>query len=304
MITNLPNHNEFLNIVIGCLSQSIYSVYKIHKESRSFLENTDLDIKAEEIWSHNYISLNTSFILLHQGLEALLKSEICKKSAFLLLELSPSLWPTLPEGKDKDFSDLYQIGGENLIKVFLAITIESKQRTPSFYNLIEKIRKTRNEIVHSQPKGRISVKDLLQYNLEIITVFLGKDKWLDILRDQFLANPINGHSEHDNVLFCRIISFLVDTVGKSAINKNLNININSRSYHCPNCYDSLQIVGYDTELYKFSYLYPNTATSNVLKCFICNNEHPVSRNKCDKGDCKGNVIANNIVNQRCLTCYK
>lgn len=62
----------------------------------------------------------TAVVLIHQGLEGLMKSEICKKTPLLLIDRKRSDWKTLPDSTDGSFSEMNTIGGDDLLRTFYA----------------------------------------------------------------------------------------------------------------------------------------------------------------------------------------
>jgi hypothetical protein len=65
--------------------------------------------------------LSTSLILVYQAMESLMKARVCVISPLMLLDMKRTDWPTMPDSGDKDFNELFTIGGESLQRTFFAI---------------------------------------------------------------------------------------------------------------------------------------------------------------------------------------
>lgn len=79
MIKDIPNSDEYKDVAIECLIQAYNNIYNV--------DNTlNNETPREEIWEYNQIVLRTAIVLIHQGLEGLMKSEICKKTPLLLID--------------------------------------------------------------------------------------------------------------------------------------------------------------------------------------------------------------------------
>src|SRR5438067_5218349 len=112
MIKNFIEGFEFEKAGIQCICQSINILFQVYIDSNDILNDIAVDggVTWDEVWEHNFVSINTSFILLHQGLEAFLKWKVCDESPMLLLDQAKSDWPTLPGSKDVEFSAMHHIG--------------------------------------------------------------------------------------------------------------------------------------------------------------------------------------------------
>ena len=120
-------------------------------------------------------------MLIHQGIEGFMKSEICLISPLLLLDNKRTDWPVLPNQADKDFNDFYTVGAEGLIHTFLAT-----RKTVVDNHLIkhiEEIRKLRNQIIHGISKTKLNPKYLVEKIIDTYTLFKSKDEWWDTVRN-------------------------------------------------------------------------------------------------------------------------
>ncbi|RNL52780.1 hypothetical protein [Pedobacter jejuensis] len=305
MFTNILSRNDFETTGVDCICQSINSLLQIWEIGNDFIKENGAitGITMSEFWDHHVVTVNTSFILLHQGMEALLKAHICGHSPMLLLEAKRNEWPTKPGNKHLDFSQFHQVGGESLFITFFATDPPNHMGKHIFYNLIEEIRTIRNKIVHVGHKNNIEVKDALSYALKILTYYFGKDKWLEFLRDRYRRNPVNINSVERIPYFWNTINFVWENIGKAECRKNLSLERQTRFYHCPSCSVDLDGLASHEEI-KLSLLRPNDPLSTTVYCLICDREHDVIRQSCDKEACPGNVISVGGLEKICLTCFK
>jgi len=301
MIKNIPDSFHFENIGRNCISRAILNIADTYVEYKQNEQEYDLiGLKFEEISTSNYLQINTSIVLLHQGMEAYMKALICKESAFLLIDEPHNNWPVSPDSKDEDFNSMFQIGGIKLITVFSAISSKTKVLSKTHYELFDNMRVLRNEIVHAGPTHKIDVKIILDSALKLLKVF-EKREILNTLRDNFLSNPLIQNNEDRKVTFWKKINALQTIVGKGKLSQHIDFNLKSRRYHCPKC---SMIPDHVDDQHKYALLTPNKPTSNLVKCLICGNQHNVIREDCTQVNCPGNVIYTIRENDSlCLTCF-
>lgn len=308
MIINQPTFNDFEILGIQCLYQSFDIIFKVKSNLNEYYENEVVseEVEEENVWEYNRGEIMTSLILMHQGIEALLKSAIAKHSALLLIENSKTDWPTLPESKNKDFDEFQTISGEKLLKTYCAI-VDTSKVNKDFINLFEEIRLIRNKFIHSVSNKVIKFDFVIEKVLESFTFFFGKDKWIKIMRNVYIDNPLLGYYDWDieESLFMKRLDFAKESIGLSKLNKHFSIDIKSRKYYCPKCNSGLDSdFSHDFEC-KWTILNPNTPTSNAVKCLVCQGEYTVKRINCLQESCKGNVIANSDrFEELCLTCFQ
>jgi hypothetical protein len=305
MIKNIPHHSEFENLGIQCILKSFEMLYRLGNEYHE--ADTDENLKGEvsksQFWKFNKITVNTSLIVLFQGVEYLMKMSITKHSALLLLENNRNEWPTLPSKKDKNFDELQTISGENLLAVFCA-TIPDGFNLDEFVKNYESLRIKRNMLVHSTGVKNLKHQFVLQQILFFITIFYSVEKCLPLLRENFVSDPYFGYwdSDIEGAQFVTVLDFLERELGKSGMKPYLNVNLKARRYCCPECTYWLNQHGEDYYP-KWSFLKPNTPSSNVIECLICAENYEVTRKDCDKAGCKGNVLSSNRISDQCLTCF-
>jgi len=301
MIKNIPNSSHLLNIGRNCISKAILNIADSYIE---YTENEDeyglMGVNFEELSALNYLHINTSIVLLHQGMEAYMKALISKDSPFLLIDEPYDNWPVLPLSKDKDFNSLFQIGGAKLIRAFCAVYSKTEVLSTALYELFENIRILRNTIVHADPTNKIDTKVVLGSALRLLKVF-EKREILNTVRDNFLSNPLIQNNHERKITFRDKIKALEIIIGKSKLSEHIDFDLKARRYHCPGC---SMILDQPNDQYKYVLLAPNETTSNLVECLICGNQHSVIRKDCTQINCLGNVIYTIGENDSlCLTCF-
>ncbi|MDD7888320.1 hypothetical protein [Flavivirga sp. 57AJ16] len=301
MIQNIPKPKDYENVGFECLVQAYKNINQI--------DNGQLipDVPREEIWQYNTIVLKTSIVLIHQGIEALLKSKISRKSPLLLLEQKRSDWKTLPNSDDIDFTDMYTISGEDLIRTFFA-TLNEDEIDNNFRTHFENVRVIRNKIVHGIGNDEIEPEEVLKLILWTFTYLNGKGSFWRALQDKFYDHP--GHLVGDSELeFEEVqqyihLDYLEALLGKGELNNHFEIDLKSRRYYCPECtgQDGIlvqkdqegNVVNVDPHpTSKWAFLQPNKSDSTNVFCLVCQNTFEVERIDCkgeEKKACKGNVL--------------
>jgi hypothetical protein len=308
MITDIPSSDEFKKVAIECLIQAFNSIENVDNS----LTN---DTPREDVWNYNQIVLRTSIVLIHQGLEGLLKAEICKFSPLLLLDNKRSEWKTLPESKDEPFSDLFTIGAEDLLRTFYGC-VGSRNVHENFLNLFKEIRIKRNKIVHGIGAEKLTPEYVLILILNSFTYTLGKNSFWDAISSKFYQHPgfqfEDEYLEWQDSIFYNRMEYLNAFLGIKELKKHFSINIASRAYLCPFCTEKAEQIttkGLIRPDAKWAFLNPNSPSSNKMSCIICSTDFGVIRHDCSKKKCKGNVLYlidddEDSETWICLTCWK
>lgn len=299
MITNIPKPHDFENVAKQCLTQAFNIVFE---EDRFLLE--DESLLRKEFWKYHLALLNTSVILVYQAIESLLKSEICKESALLLIDLKRQDWPTGPESPEIDFNDLFTINGESLTKTYSA-TIGDSNIKSELVNFIEEVRVNRNRIVHGTSHNIITPEYVIRIIIQTFNMFSGIDSWWNTTRELLINSPIFGiyDEDYEEADFIERLDYVEQILGKGEFNKQFTLDLKSRRYLCPWCWKSLGQEGQDLDS-KWSFLIPQK-TENVIdiECLNCQRKHKVIRKDCQESYCKGNVIHQfEDGKELCLTC--
>ncbi len=295
MITNLPNSKEYKSIAIECWVQAIKKLYDVNHFVDSLSLDEDLNNEVHQFSQPEY---RTSVVLLHQGIEAILKSRICSVSPYLLIEGKRNQWPALPNQKDKDFNDFFTIGPEDLFYTFCAT--EDPKPSKELVDLLEHVRKQRNQIVHGILAQSLDPKEILIEILSVFTEFLGKDSWWTELHSSEWDHPLASYynTVAEQALFANRLDFILDLIGPAEFLKYSSFPVRQRRYICPVCkFDAEK--EYDEYYLRWAVLSPNEPDSTKLSCYNCGETSNVMRQDCNQ-DCKGNVL--NEDGKECLIC--
>ncbi|WP_295667311.1 hypothetical protein [uncultured Mucilaginibacter sp.] len=310
MIKNLPKANDYENVSIECLIQAYNNIVTID----SYLTNAT---PREHIWEYNQVVLRTCLVLVHQGIEGLLKAVICNVSPLLLLDKKRSEWKTLPESKDESFDDLYTIGGEDLLRTFFGCQ-NPKNISPKFLNLYEEVRTKRNKIVHGTAKQKLSPEEVLKFILNTFTFLLGRDTFWNSVCSKFYGHPGfefgDENIEWEDEYFYNRMDHLDFFLGKKELKKHFSVDISARPYLCPICTEKAEKItskGIERPESKWAFLNPNKPGSTDMSCIVCRTDFGVVRQNCGINDCKGDVqylieeedLGDNDI-YVCLTCWK
>jgi len=303
MIINIPEKGSYEYLGIECLTKSFEMLFTIGDTFNELSEYNSVvgeEVSKDEIWDYHQITVRASLILLYQGVEYLMKSEISNQSPLLLIENNKKEWPTLPSKKDKDFDEMQTISGENLLSVFCAIS-DKKFKLNEFVKLFEDLRIRRNKLVHGLGEKVLDHIYILEKVLEFFTIFYEKEKWIEFLSRMFVNEPTFGYSdwEAEVALFHRVLDFAERELGKGKLNKFLKVNLKARRYYCPECNTALNKMdtGQDS---KWTFLTPNRPDSTKVRCLVCRKTYNVVRKACT--DCSGNVLNSDIIENMCLSC--
>ncbi len=299
MIINLPSKSDYEKIAISNLVQAFDIIY----DTDGYISDLKIDEKelVDEIFEYSQDRYNSAIVLLHQGIEGILKGFICEKSPFFLIDTQRTEWPVLPEQKDKDFNDFYSINPEALLHTYCALN--KSKVDPKIISLISEIRLLRNQIVHGISKEKLNSRNILIYFLNTFNYFFDKDVWWEKIQSYHFEHPIFEHynPKEQYASFASRLDFVLEIVGPSIFSQCTSVNPKQRRYQCPVCKQE-----YEDELdeydLKWAFLKPNEPESTNLICYNCGNESEVLRMDCNIDDCKGNVIAEIRNEKKCLTC--
>jgi hypothetical protein len=300
MIINLPKSTDYENVAKQCLTQAFNIVYEIDKELIY-----DGDIDSEAVWDYHLGDLSTSLILVYQAIESLMKARICQESALLLLDLKRTDWPTMPGSLDKDFNELFTVGGEALQKTYCAVA-QTTKKDEELIKFIEEIRLTRNKIIHGVSRDYLDPEYLIEIILNTFTNFLGKDSWWLTMREFQINSPIFGefNNNYEEAFLIEKLDYTETLIDFPELRKHFSLDLKSRRYFCPWCMDSLADEDTDLET-KWALLIPQKIKgATEIKCINCQRSHIVIREKCQEDDCKGDVFyeIEQDVEKKCLTC--
>lgn len=293
MITNLPSDIDYKNVAFECLIQAYKNICKVDNEE--LVE----DIDRGDLWEYNEIVLKTSVILTHQGIEALLKSKISEITPLLLIEQKRGNWKTLPESENCDFSDLYTISGDELIRTFFA-TVNPADYSTDLVSHFEEIRILRNKLVHGIGNETLYPEPILVLIIKSFTLLCGKDSFWTALQEKFYNHPAQLTGEpvfvFDEAQQHIHLDYLEALIGTGELNNHFTQDLKARRYFCPDCNGAVgvsvaengEVIPYPN--FRFTFLKPNEPDSTNVNCLVCNDDFEVERTDCNKENCKGNVI--------------
>ena len=314
MITGLPSAEDYEKIAKDCLTQSfkiLFAIYKGLKDAQKVYNERPVtilgihhkmeykEVSKGEYFMYNEGNLRTSLILLHQSIECFLKSEICKTSPLLLIDKKREDWPATA----KRFDSFYTISGEALLKTFLS-TNQSVQVDTQLMQLIEKVRVKRNECIHGSGGVLIHQVFLLESILDTYKYFLKDFIWFYAFSISDMHDPIYGSYTMAKTTFIStdFLEFAEYILGQTRLSKQLALDITTRRYFCPGCFEEIRKEGGEVNS-KWAVLFPNKPKVRTVKCVVCDAAFIVSRKQCKRKPCKGNVIYNNGYGVSvCLTC--
>lgn len=291
MIVDFPASKDFHSIANEWLIQSFQIIYD-YSEELEYLG----DWKDED-WHFHKGKLSTALVLIHQSVEAKLKGEICGISPYFLLDIKPQEWPTLPNSRDRNFNELFTIGSEALLRVYLGLC-KHKGDTKELVTLFEKVRVTRNKIVHGLHKDYLEPRYLLDLQFQAAREVFGLDFWT-FLKEEERRHPLYRELRDDDLISALYykLNFVERYLGSKRL--KLFLSVSGRSYKCPRCTRRAQDWDYGSV-----YLAPNTPEARVANCIICDYKFDIQRRRCESGNCRGNVIwaSEESETEICLSC--
>ena len=293
MIENQPSPSDYQNVAFECLIQAYKSICKVDNEELAE------GILRSDIWDYNEIVLKTSVILTHQALEALLKSKISEIDPLLLLEQKQEKDKTSKKPVNCDFTDLYTISGQELLRIFFT-NVDSSDYDKKLANHFEEVRLLRNKLVHGIGANKLNPEPVLILIFRTFTFLCGKDSFWDALQDKFYEHPAQLEGE-PKFVFERAdqyvhLEYLEALLGRGEMNKHFEHDFKARRYFCPDCTGEEGVLVTEdgqASLYpnfKYTFLSPNETDSNNANCLVCSQDFEVERVDCNNKDCKGNVI--------------
>jgi hypothetical protein len=288
MFTDIPTDKDYRNSAIECLIQAYDNIWSIDNS----LNN---DTPREEIWDYHQIVLRTGIVLIHQGVEGLMKAEVCKVSPLLLIDKKRSEWKTLPDSADESFSNAYTIAGDDLLRTFFAcITPGSVPR--DFLAHYEEVRTKRNKIAHGVSNDQLTPEYVLTLVLSSFTYLIGKDSFWASVLEKFYQHPGHEHDDFDleleEMMQYNRMDHLHLFLKEAELKSHFSVDITARPYLCPDCTEKGEVTTKDGMTHpesKWAFLNPNLPDANNLSCIVCQMDFEVIREDCGYNGCKGNV---------------
>lgn len=309
MITEIPTSQEFhttgLNqlylawqIAVRALEDVEY--YDDEAKEIGQFNPTDADEAATAYWRKLQPDLNNAVGLIQQSIEMALKGKIAETSPYLLIARDPKGWPTSVDTKSVPFSEFRTIDAIDLVKVHN--TFCSPPLDDKFQHFWNKIRKDRNQIMHSVTQQSFPPKKLIKDILIVVEKLFSDVRWpqrlLDLVTERHYAAHWLSHSALDPVI--RQIGTALQRLEPADMKRFFDFDPKKNAYHCPRCVKNMypDILEDDIGSPKLAQLTSRCLNEKELKCIVCDELTIVERKACRNPDCKTNVISGEV----CLSC--
>lgn len=292
MITDLPKSEDYKELGREWLLQSFDIVYDYSDELEYLSDWKETD------WHFHKGKLSTVLVLLHQSIESVLKAEIIEVSPYLLIDMPPQNWPSLPQSDNKSYNQLFTINSEALLRLFCA-TCRTEKDKSDLVELFEEIRIKRNQIVHGLHKEILQPEYLIETQFKAAKLFYEESFWT-LLKNEEKSHPLYNELEDEDLK--TELYYKIKLISKYLSSRKFQnfIDLQGRGYFCPDCTKSAQ--EWD---FRSVFLKPNRPDSTTACCIICDSTLNLMRENCQTEDCPGNVIH---VDQddicTCLTCLE
>jgi hypothetical protein len=258
MIINLPRHNDYEKIGKDCILQALSVVYDTFEKKQD-----------EDTLTFNQRKLRNAIILIHQGVELLMKSEVSKKSPLLLIDNKRREWPTLPESKPKDFNDFNSLSGDDLLRTFFAvqeqyIDVNELKKYVEFYNALKA---DRNKLMHGIFDTKLEPCMIIYRCIGALAFFFEKTKWIQVLKEDYSLNPDYANEEIGSDLYYlyRMLKFILANIALKKLNEYLEYSLTQKRFYCDNCNDKMDVI---SETLKADWTY---VVDNTVHCMVCGN---------------------------------
>lgn len=302
MIIDIPTQTDYENTAFGLLNLAWENTLKLAVDLDEAKDYAD-DIPEEEYWEACQSQLATAASLIQQAFEFLLKAKILAVSPYLLITGKSRDWPSECNTKNMPFAEFYSIDAQDLIHTH--DTVSEPRLSSSIKNLFEQMRKLRNCIMHTvDNRLNVEVKLVVCAVLEISEWSIGPFKWIETRREHIRKSPnsIAYEEEWGNAetyLLALEIIKTVDILTPAEVSRFFGFDKKQRRYICPSCSYDCRDADFQPKL---ALLVPKTPTSTNLHCYVCGQDFRVIRKNCAKKGCKGNVLADEDYDEKCLTC--
>lgn len=285
MITNKPSPEEFKNLSIQYLVQSVDLIWRT-EEALCVAGGWDTNDDLQEEWEKRQGTLGNSLIMLFLSIENYLKFEICKVDSLLLLSDAPSKWGASKENKDFEELRIHQF--DDLIVIYQEVA--PKKIKPEAQAQLSDLRKKRNKYTHGLHREFLCPK----YIVELISIFLTSlwgPEWIMEFKTVMLTEPLYGLSteEEEQMQLLNYYKFFEKYLSDNSFRKLIGMPKSGRRYLCPYCTNSIIESGEIIEA-NYALLDPNQPDSTELKCWVCNLQADIERRDCSKKGCQANVI--------------
>lgn len=296
-VTDVPNYEDFLHIGSDHLQLAWDQVADLFTDIDDTIDVYDEET-VDEYWKASRRILLTALTTAQQGIEFTLKGYIAQVSPYLLIHNPAGTLPSSSIDSEIPFAEFKTIAAQDLVTMVTAFT--DKRLSEPFQTRFEKLRNTRNKIMHSIGK-EISIEpiQLIEIILEVHSELFPNRSWpLD--RMQFLdRSPVAhlGAGEFTRNKVCWELEIVLNSLKPSKVKKFFGIEKNQRRYSCPGCLSNAnRDAGFERRL---AVLSPKSPKATSLYCFVCDETFSIMRQCCESPECKGNVFHDEW---GCLSC--
>ena len=252
---------------------------------------------SDKYWAASRRTLTTSLTIVQQGVELILKGKISEISPYLLLSDPPSRWPSPYEGMPIDFAKFRTVDAQDLIRIY--DTFASTRLSAEFAERFHSLRERRNAIIHTVGSGvSVQVSEAIEALLYMHKALFPLENWATARREFLRNSPDSklGSGEYATNRTCWEFSIVKELLEPAQILRFMGVDKKQRAYLCPVCLsDANTDAGFE---FKLAVLRPKSRTATRVYCPVCDAEHEVIRQECEKDECPGNVISAGS----CLTC--
>ena len=316
MITEIPTENDFTTTGLSLLGISWDTVsalltelanFKSYQESfanymparlQLLPQDDDFPEISDAFWEASRQQLATALVVAQQGVEFILKGCIAKVSPFLLINGAPKDWPKGCNKNNTSFAEFNTIDAQDLVKTH--DTVAERRLPDGFVRKYNDLRSKRNAIMHTVDKRiNLHAKEVIVDILSVYKHLFPGGDWVKERRKFLEKSPVAKLDSPDFVepLIIGEFSLITELLEPNQMKKFFGFNKGQRRYICPVCYRNSE----DSEIQsKTAVLKPNTAASDNLYCFVCDQDIPIEREDCPHNGCLGNVLSRE--HGICTTC--
>lgn len=300
MITDVPTVDEFMTAGLN----QLYLAWQIAMQAIGDYEMVSEVVDVEEgdeagqdYWAKSQPALANAFGLTQQAMEMALKGRIAAVSPYLLISRDPKEWPKGVDTGAVPFSEFRTLDAVDLVKVHN--TFAHMRLPEAFVNFWNDVRRDRNRIMHSVPARPIEGMTLVRTVLTAAETLFSDTPWpLLLLRmeseGKYAAYGLDDGTQ--NVVM-KQVDMTVRNLMPAESRRFFGFDPGRREYSCPTCLDQANS-DWDQELPKLAQFAGRRVGDTVLHCALCKQATTVERTRCADGDCKGDVVHDNI----CLSC--
>ncbi len=316
MIIEIPTKSEFSVTGLSLLGISWDTVANLLRELDDYkdyhgvesnsmpaplplsLQYDDFPEVSDAFWEASRQHLATALVIAHQGVELILKSRIMEISPFLLLSGPPKNWPKGCDNKNTSFAEFHTIEAHDLVRVH--DTVVENRLSDGFVQEFNDLRLKRNAIMHTVDRRiNLHAKEVIENILSVYKHLFPSGSWVKERRTFLDRSPLAELYSPDYVepLIIWEFSLIANLLGPKQMKAFFDVDMQQRQYICPVCYRNSG----DSEIQsRTAILKPNTAESENLYCFVCDENISIEREKCPHNGCQGNVLSRDY--SICTTC--